>query len=541
MSTMNFALSPRLGRVLGTTAGLLVGLAGLAPTALADERNADGWTVLRPAPDTRFVFVSSSEGDDRNSGRTPAQAVRTIAKAASLVRNNSADWLLLKKGDTWHEGFGSWKNSGRSEDERVVIASYGDADTRPTIVCEGENGIAAPYGQDVSHVAIVGIHFKADRPASSDSSRGIRWLSVGEDLLVENCKIEGFFNNISIEGINVGFENAQIRRNVIVDAWSVSGHAQGIFANDVTGLLIEENIIDRNGWNPDVPGADATTFKQNVYLQVGVTGVEFRGNITSRASAAGVQMRSGGIAEDNLIYANPMGLRFGYSSLEWPQEAARGVIRNNVVVGGPLSRDVDEVFGIWTERMLDTQITGNVVTKAQGSNALPIAYTMGGNAANVVMHNNTAYKWTNGSLGQAIKFSVDTVGTEPGSVTVRDNRWIMPGSDKVVNIRTMGMIAFWSNDFEGVDGSDEIFKIDGQNATMSEWLATPNVTQDQILDIHLVDESRDLKAYAQHLGFTDEVAFLQAARSMSRDNWDVRLTGAAASAWIRAGFETAGN
>lgn len=533
-------------RWLGVAAAALVCMAGAATPALAQEvgiadtaarttLNKEGWTVLSPSPETKFVFVSSSEGNDINSGRSPAHAVRSLERAKELMRDGSADWMLLRKGDTWNEVFGSWRISGISEDKPVVIASYGELGSRPVIRCDNAHGIVAPYGDTVSNVAIVGLKFIADRDPGS-SHRGLRWQSVGEGLLVEDCHFEGFFNNISIEGIVEGFENARIRRNVIIDAWSTDGHAQGIFAKDVTGLLIEENIIDRNGWNDDIPGADPSTFKQNVYLQVGVTGVEFIGNITSRSSAAGVQMRSGGIAEDNLIYANPMGIRFGYRTLDWPQEGATGAIRRNVVLGGPLAYEAPEMFAIWTERSRNVQVNSNVIAHAS-PNTIPTGFSLGGGAENVWFQFNTVYNWSSNGAGQALKFTVDTVGQEAGTVTVADNRWYMPGAQRIMNVRTLGMIAFWNNDFIGLDPEAEAFAMDGRAGRLNEWIETPNVTQDEIEPIELVEAGRNLGDYARLLGFTDEVAFLNAARQLSKDDWDDRLTGLAASEWIRAGYE----
>ncbi len=536
------------GRLLGAFAASLLALAGSAAPALAEPASLDmpngatrtplnksGWSTLTPSPDTRFVFVSSSEGNDLNSGRSPAHAVRSFERAKELMRNDSADWMLLRKGDTWNEAIGVWRISGRSTDEPVVIASYGEHGSRPVIICRNATGIAAPYGEDVSNVAIVGLKFVADRDPGS-SHRGIRWLSVGEGLLVEDCHVEGFFNNISIEGIGVGFENARIRRNIVIDAWSTDGHAQGIFANDVTSLLIEENVIDRNGWSADIPGADATTFKQNVYLQVGVTGVEFLGNITSRSSAAGLQARSGGIIEDNLVYANSMGIRFGYRTLDWPQEGATGAIRRNAVLGGPLARDTSEMFGIWTERSRNLQVYNNLIAFATPG-TVSTGISLGGGAENVWFRYNTVYEWSNDGVGQALKFTVDTVGQEAGTVTVADNRWYMPGSNVVMNVRTLGMIAFWNNDFIGLNPDAQAFRMDGDAGRLNEWIETPNVTRDEAEPVEMVEAGRDLGDYARTLGFTDEAAFLSAARQMSKDNWDDRLTGAAASEWIREGYE----
>src|SRR4051812_35679353 len=50
------------------------------------------------------VYVSTSTGRDGNSGLSSGAAVRSLARAKSLV--HSGDTLLLKAGDTWGESFG---------------------------------------------------------------------------------------------------------------------------------------------------------------------------------------------------------------------------------------------------------------------------------------------------------------------------------------------------------------------------------------------------------------------------------------------------
>lgn len=517
-------------------AGLALGLmvaAGLPSTAEAQTYNSAGWTILQPAEDTRFVFVSSSEGDDRNSGRSPAQAVRTIARAKEAMRDGKPDWMLFKRGDVWNESFGTWHLSGRSETHRVVIASYGESDERPKIVVTDESIIASPYQQEVSHVAIVGLHMEAHRPGAS-ASRGIRWLSTGRDLLIEDCLIDGFKDNITIEGQGDGFSDVSIRRNVIIDSWSSDGHSQGIFINKVVGVLMEENVIDHNGWNANVPDAGANTFKQNVYVQRGVRDVVFRGNITSRAAAAGVQLRSGAIAENNLMYANPMGMRFGYPD---DDNISTGAIRNNVVLGGPLSR-YDAGFGIWTERLEDVEVTGNVIAHAPAGDTDIIAFTLGGFARNVLFEGNVTYGWNTGDTGVSLKTSSD----ENSNVIFRGNIWAPDTADfKVVYLRHPENITFDANTIVNIGAQDRVFRAADQTMTLADWNNLPNVGTDQLRNASFVDASRDLGAYARQLGFTDEASFLNAARQLSRRNWRPELTGTAAADWIRAGYELSPN
>lgn len=526
----SLATKRRLRPARRLIAGLALGIvlsAGMPSDAYAQTYNSAGWTILQPSPDTRFVFVSSSEGNDTNNGRSPAHPVRTLARAKQLMRNGHPDWMLLRRGDTWTESFGNWPNSGRSETERTVIASYGESDARPRLLLTDTTGIAAPYRQEVSFVAIVGIHFQAHRP-NATSSRGIRWLSTGRDLLIEDCFVEGFKDNITIEG-QTGFRDAILRRNIIVDAWSSEGHSQGVYISSTTGVLIEENVIDKNGWNPDVPGAEANTFKQNIYIQTGVTGVVFRGNITSRAAAAGIQLRTGGIAENNLLYANPMGMRFGY-----PAEGniATGEIRNNVVLGGPLSR-YDAAFGIWTERLRNVKVSGNVVAHAPHSDQNIIAFTMGGSSSDVIFEENVVYRWETSSSGTALRTTAD----DNSNTLFRHNIWapINP-SFGVVSIRNTSNIQFDQNLVINVPADVRAFRAGDVRLNLANWNALPTVGTDLSHPYTFVDPQRDLAAYARHLGLTDEASFLAAARQLSRRNWRPELTGAAASEWIRAGY-----
>lgn len=510
---------------IGLCAGLGVSLSN------AQEINDQGWTVLEPSVDTRFVFVSSSTGNDSNSGFSPSQAVKTFDRAKELMRDDSADWMLLKRGDVWHEGIGAWRISGRSGEERVVISSYGESSERPKIYVTDESAIASPFHQVRSNLAIMGISMVSDRPDESGAT-GIRWLSTGENLLIEDCYIEGFKDNVTCQASGGEFTNFALRRSVIVDSWSTSGHSQGLFIVNTTGVVIEENVFDHNGWNEEVAGADPSVFNQNVYIQKGVTGVEFLGNITSRASAAGVQMRSGGQAVRNLIYANGLGIRFGYRTIDWPTEMATGSLIGNVVLGGQVSIIEGSGIGMWIERAADTVVQNNVVANhTEGS--LARAYTLNGHARDVEFIGNVAYEWVNSSgAGNAFKASARAEGT----VLVSNNKWHMPGTNRLINIWYGDNYVFSRNEMFGFEASENSFVIGNTSMNYAEWIEQENVEGDELEASSFPDPGRDIDGYARHLGYIDGDVFLMAARSQHRLNWDTRLTGGAAADWIRAGY-----
>lgn len=81
--------------------------------------------VARPTAGAQNIYVSSTEGDDARDGLSPATAVKTLARAESLVRDRSGDWLLFKRGDVWGEGLDQWRKRGRSPDEPLVLSTYG--------------------------------------------------------------------------------------------------------------------------------------------------------------------------------------------------------------------------------------------------------------------------------------------------------------------------------------------------------------------------------------------------------------------------------
>jgi len=512
-------------RLSGSLAIVLCSGLGVS-MAQAQELNAQGWSVFEPSDDSRFIFVSESEGNDANSGLSPMLAVKTLDRATSLIRADSADWVLLKRGDVWNEGLGWWDISGRSDSERIVLTTYGDAVERPKLVISEGRAIGGKYHREVGNLAIIGLHFEADREGTQGVS-GITWLSTGANLLIEDCYIGGFKDNVTCQASDGLFENFAIRRSVVVDSWSVGSHSQGLYVANTQGLVIEDNLFDHNGWNTSVSGADPTIYNQNVYLQASTTGTEFHGNLTARASGAGVQMRRGGNASHNLAYANPLGIRFGYSTLSWPETAATGRLEKNVVLGGELSDGslLGSGTGVWFERVNNAVVVDNVVAQL-GDGSVNWAYSFHGFAGGVEFLDNVSSDW-----GVAVKLAAEI----DGGVQITGNEFNTPGASRIVEVWHMDGVEFEDNSLLGFGSEEDAFFVEGDRINFAEWEAFDNVDGDEMgYGNELV--SRNLDQYAQSIGFEDAQGLLAAARNQSRRNWDPRLTGRAASDWIRAGY-----
>ena len=266
---------------------------------LSVSTDAAGWTVVTPPKDARVIYVSSSTGDNANSGTSPAGPLKTIAAGISLLRDGTGDQLLLRRGDTWHESLGMWRKSGRSASEPLVVGAYGTGD-RPLLMTGAGPGFStgASSSPEVDHVDLIGLHFYANArdPASpsfrtTENVSGLQLMARTDGLLIEDCSVQAYGTNVVIQEPHGPVKNVTIRRSAILDAYAVSAHSQGIFADGVSGLTLEENVFDHNGWNDAVKGAAPTIFNHDAYLTNTTSGVVVHGNVFANAASHGLQAR----------------------------------------------------------------------------------------------------------------------------------------------------------------------------------------------------------------------------------------------------------
>jgi len=370
----------------------------------------EGWTVLEIADGAKTIYVSTSDGSDDNSGESEDDPVATIAKGIGFLEDG--DWLLLKRGDTFQEGIRAWVN-GSSTEHRSVIGAYGPLeDPRPIIDPGGGPGILMQGGGEkdtLEHVALVSLHIRQSQSIVGDGnysaqrdSDGIRVLRPGEDLLIEDCMIESFSTDFSIQGEGDGFFNLTIRRSEIIDAYeSPDGeHSQGIYLSQTHYALIEENIIDHNGFNDDT-GAEKTIFNHNVYIQGDSPNPTVLNNIIARGSSNGYQLRSAGRAEGNILIENSIA---GFVANGTVQDDTVMIQKNNVVVhpwiealgdmgarGWGLALVYDSKYVFPTEPV---DFTGNIIAHGESpaSNAIDVPNDY---ATVTVDLDNIVYDWGN--------------------------------------------------------------------------------------------------------------------------------------------------
>lgn len=413
--------------VLGVLVSVTLFGGGILPydesTALAAvTMTEDGWTQVTPSEDSRIIYVSSSTGDDNNDGLSEGTPVKTLAKAASLMRNEYPDHMLLKCGDVWDGAdarLGPFYRffNGRNEAEPAVLSYYGTG-PRPVIRFGSDGGSFIDHnGQQRSYFAIIGLDFHGYRMDPDDAGftrsvisnpPALRFVGGGSNILVEDCRFR--FAEIVVQSYgDYQYKDFRLRRSIVVDAYargttdySTNKRPSGIYASGIDGLLIEECVFDHNGWNERFDDTKANMYNHNMYLQynnVG-NGVVVRGNIVTRASSHGIQGRPGGLYEDNLIVQNSIGLLLGYQEIEL-QPGTFAIARNNVIIEGKLMDPVDNrnprtaaVWGldVYNVGQASVTIEGNIVANRRDNGSNMGIKSM----RQVVYADNVQYKWGGG-------------------------------------------------------------------------------------------------------------------------------------------------
>jgi hypothetical protein len=291
--------------------------AGLAGAKL----DANGWPIFARQYNTRVIYISSSTGNDSNTGLSPEMAVATIAKGQSFLRNGYPDHLLLKAGDTFvGQSFGYVRVSGRSATAPMVIGTYGTgaAPIVETLTTGDAIGIGSlgGSGRGGDFLVVEGINFYAyerdpGNPAykgPATNSFGTRFLNPVTELMIVGCQFRYYTTDVVIDASSTGpSSTVTLYRNVVTDAWGTDQHSQGVYMAGIAKPVIEQNIFDHNGWNASIPGASATIFNHNLYLQYTDGPVVFVGNISANSATDGVMARSGGTITSNLFIHDAMG------------------------------------------------------------------------------------------------------------------------------------------------------------------------------------------------------------------------------------------
>ncbi len=227
----------------------------------------------------------------------------------------------------------------------MVFAYYGRSGARPVHACSGGRPFFNRNQGRYRFVRIQGIEFDAFKLDPQNSAFSGNFSDRGSMVLFGDNRNILFednvfnFSNVLLQSIDgERLKNISFKRNIWTGAYVKGSSIDGgnrianVYADGVDGLNFTENVFDYGGWNPDVPTAGPNLFSHNLYIQSNVgKDVVFRNNVVTRGASNGIQMRSGGLAEDNFFGRNAISLFVGYAN---PTLSNRSILRRNVVMEG---------------------------------------------------------------------------------------------------------------------------------------------------------------------------------------------------------------
>lgn len=536
----------------------------------------DGWTDLLAMyqhpdyyNDSRIIYVSSSDGDDTTGvcytpnatvvGSDPfnpgssIQPFKTLTAAYSQLRSGYPDMLLLKRGDAWEESFsdvsaGEWKKSGRSPHERIILATYGEGD-RPLLNLGSGSGIVC---SGVDNLTVTGIRFFSHTWQTVSPGKGVYILSGGTGAhhqLHEDCLYDRHELNV-VQG-STDNPHAQIAfRRCIINNIGRDGDGGDVFyVTRMTGFLFEENIVY-------VPNTGARW----LYLSPAgnedsstLRGVLVRRNIFFTSTRGGINGRSGGVFDNNLIVRNDNVLLGGLGGSDGSVQNADAT--NNVFLESARYTVVALTLqGL--DGSLDTEacglIKGNIFTDGTGIDGSSTAILINAGeddaaiAKNLTIEKNIIYNWTGEGTNRGMATSAAFLANGVSGVLIRDNDFQFTSGDPIKEIILHRAYADGTMRFEGFSYYGNRYYVDKNTSpnnwftpggSFEGWVLESGETGAQVVQVDYPDPDRNLKTYNVLLGGDPSTEqFMQEAIQQSRAYWRPEYTAAAVNAYIREGF-----
>ncbi|WP_103174343.1 right-handed parallel beta-helix repeat-containing protein [Paracoccus sp. SY] len=251
----------------------------------------------------------------------------------------SSHWLLLESGHSYDDikFLVNRGTQGESALNPILISSYGEGE-RPIITKSQIYNTS-----NNANIVIRDLTF----------TDGLK-IFKGKNFLLEEVSIR--HDTLTAEDV----DNFTLRNSDIIDVFrdeSVSkgmwqphvNRISGFYANDVDGLLIENNFVDHAGWADNYKanlslsgGQPPSMYSHGLYLNYDNTDLTLRDNMVMRSASFAAQVRSGGVIENNLFLDNNAAVTFG--SGRDKQTYGTGnytLVLDNVITSGA-HRDVTE-------------------------------------------------------------------------------------------------------------------------------------------------------------------------------------------------------
>jgi hypothetical protein len=538
---------------------LLAGLLAHAAAAQAPDEFDPVTTSEPPEEELRKIHVSTSTGNDNNTGRTPVAPVQTLARAVQLLRDGHPDQVLLKRGDTWREPLGEWTRSGAGPDAPMVIGAYGEQGPRPQILTPADApALSKPADLAVKHLVVRGIAmYSHTRDPKNPAFRrtdhkpaGIDWPGAGTDVLIQDCLVRGYAVGISVRGTREApVKGLRLERCIVTDCYGPPGESYGVLAEHVAGLTLQQCVLDLNGWHPTVgagDGRERSLRNANLLATGGTTDVLVEDCLLSRASGAALDLAPGGVVRNNVFYANPVGVAAGLPLARPeapPGKMAALEVRENVMLHHPDATDGVGGRGVVVSNVRTAEVVNNVFSRsvARSVDEGMALHVMGprkprqAGAHNVTFHFNTVYDWPGYRLQPTYSLARDLQ-----NVSIRDNLVQSPGRDSVLARLDHGYVAefgFARNVYHSRRPQAGWFRARNAYVSLPAWLRGAHESVGLAEQVEFEAPGRDLAAFSAHRGGPGTIrGYIDTLRERQPGTWDEDMAPQAAVEWIRQGF-----
>lgn len=276
--------------------------------SLADIAAIEGLGTLSEGEWRDFLRDNEDYGSNPDMALAEDSANLLWKELMQFSDGPTSHWLLFERGHTYDEVEMDWGGTqGESELHPVYFGAYGTGD-RP-VIANGFNSIA-----ENGNIVFQGLQFESgvrmfnkENVLFDDivSTNEIITISQSDGITLRNSDVYDVYREAPRDGS---------------DTWSPHlNRESGLYLQKSDGVLFEGNLFDHNGWgegyDPGLSGDSPqppSMFSHNMYLSGNNSDVTVRDSIIMQGSAEGLQLRSGGVIENNIFIDNNGAFMFGY-------------------------------------------------------------------------------------------------------------------------------------------------------------------------------------------------------------------------------------
>lgn len=152
-----------------------------------------------------IYYVDAENGDDSNDGLSPETAWKTLTKASSIRKLKAGSGILLKAGCVWNGEQLSVNGAEGTEDDPVIIGSYGDG-AMPVINGNGANWsagrkeeLAAVHICNSNNIIVEGLEITNWDSSVGEIGSYAQSGKLLSGLVIENRDAGELYNNIVLD------------------------------------------------------------------------------------------------------------------------------------------------------------------------------------------------------------------------------------------------------------------------------------------------------------------------------------------------------